>query len=102
LYALDHNIERMAEDHGNALIAGRLQENPNVVLDFASVQTNIIVFGLRPGGPDAATVVNRARERGVLLFGFGPRTIRAVTHLDVSREQCEQAAAILVEVIVGR
>jgi threonine aldolase len=103
LYALDHNIERLAEDHANArLIAGRLQSNPNVVLDPASVQTNIIVFGLRSGAPDAATVVTRARERGVLLFAFGPRTIRAVTHLDVSREQCENAAAILDEVAAGR
>jgi threonine aldolase len=103
LYALDHNIERLAEDHANArLIAGRLLANLNVVLDSTSVQTNIIVFGLRSGAPDAATVVNRARERGVLLFGFGPRTIRAVTHFDVSREQCEEAAAILDEVIAGR
>jgi threonine aldolase len=46
--------------------------------------------------------VRAARERGVLLFAFGPRTIRAVTHLDVSREQCAQAAAILDEVIAGR
>jgi threonine aldolase len=103
LYALDHNIERLTEDHANArLIVGRLQKNSNVVLDPESVQTNIIVFSLAPGGPDAAAVVARARERGVLLFAFGARTIRAVTHLDVSREECGQAAAILDEVIAGR
>ncbi len=103
LYALDHNIERLTEDHANArLIAGRLQKNSNVVLDPESVQTNIIVFSLAPGAPDAAVIVERARERGVLLFAFGARTIRAVTHLDVSREQCGQAAAILDEVIAGR
>lgn len=103
LYALDHNIDRLTQDHANArLIAGRLQKNSTVVLDPESVQTNIIVFSLAPGAPDAAAVVERARERGVLLFAFGARTIRAVTHLDVSREQCEQAAAILDEVIAGR
>ena len=37
----------------------------------------------------------RARERGVLLFAFGPRTLRAVTHLDVTREQCERAGEML-------
>jgi threonine aldolase len=44
-------------------------------------------------------VVSRARERGVLIFAFGPRTIRAVTHLDVSRQQCERAAEVLLEIL---
>jgi len=60
------------------------------------VQTNIVVFRLEAGAPDAATVMSRARERGVLVFAFGPRTIRAVTHLDVTRAQCEQAADALL------
>jgi threonine aldolase len=103
VYALDHNVERLVHDHANArLIADRLLQNPRVALDPASVQTNIIVFGLASGAPDAVAIVRVARERGVLLFAFGPRTIRAVTHLDVSREQCAQAAAILDEVIAGR
>ena len=98
LYALDHNVERLAEDHANArLIADGLAASPRIVIDPATVQTNIVVFHLAPGAADAATVVTRARERGVLVFAFGPRTIRAVTHLDVTREQCRQAARILVE-----
>ncbi|HVQ27676.1 MAG TPA: low specificity L-threonine aldolase, partial [Planctomycetota bacterium] len=63
-----------------------------------AVRTNILVFGLADGVPDAPTVVARAQERGVLLFAFGPRTIRLVTHLDVSRSQCERAAEVLLEV----
>ncbi len=63
------------------------------------MQTNIVVFRLRDGAPDAATVAERARERGVLLFAFGARTLRAVTHLDVSAAQCERAAQILAELI---
>jgi threonine aldolase len=59
------------------------------------VQTNIVVFKLGDGAPDAATMVSRAKEKGVLLFAFGPRTMRAVTHLDVTREQCEQAGDVL-------
>jgi threonine aldolase len=98
LYALDHNLTRLAGDHANARrIAQRLAESPRIDIDLASVETNIIVFNLTPEAPDAATVVARARERDLLIFAFGPRTIRAVTHLNVSAEQCERAADILVE-----
>jgi threonine aldolase len=100
LCALDHHMERLADDHANARRIGeRLVQSRRVRLDLATVQTNIIVFSLSPDAPDAATVVARARARGVLVFAFGARTIRAVTHLDVTREQCVRAAQILVEVI---
>lgn len=96
LYAIEHHRARLAEDHANARrIAQVLADNPRVDIDLATVQTNIIVFRLREGAPDAATVVGAAGERGVLLFPFGARTLRAVTHLDVSAAQCERAAAIL-------
>ena len=99
LYALDHNDDRLAEDHANARrIAERLAASPRIVLDLARVHTNIIVFRLAGGAPDAPTLVARARERGVLIFGIGPRVVRGVTHLDVSRKQCEEAAEILVEI----
>ncbi len=103
LYALDHNIERLAEDHANCRIIGeRLGKSAHVVLDLSSVQTNILVFGLAADALDANTLVARARERGVLISAFGPRTVRAVTHLDVSREHCGQVADILLEIIGGR
>ena len=50
-------------------------------------------------GPDAATVVTAARQRGVLVVAFGRRIVRAVTHLDVTREECQLAAETLLEVI---
>jgi threonine aldolase len=97
-YALDHNLERLALDHVNArLIAERLAASPSIELDLESVQTNIIVFGLSSSGPDATTLVTRAREAGVLVVALGPRSIRAVTHLDVSRDDCLRAADILVD-----
>jgi len=103
LYALDHNIERLAEDHANCRIIGeRLGKSAHVVLDLSSVQTNILVFGLAADALDANTLVARARERGVLISAFGPRTVRAVTHLDVSREHCGQVAKILLDIIDGR
>lgn len=102
LYALDHNLRRLAEDHANARkIAQRLAESPRIDIDLTSVETNIIVFNLSPEAPDAPTVVERARERNVLVIAFGPRTVRAVTHLNVSAEQCQQAADILVELAEG-
>jgi threonine aldolase len=57
------------------------------------------VFNLAPDAPDAATLVARAKDRGLLVFAFGPRTVRAVTHLDVSRDQCQRAAEIFLEIV---
>ena len=102
LYALDHNLGRLAEDHANArVIAERLTRSSRIMLDMATVRSNILVFGLAAGAPDAAAVVSRAKDRGVLILAFGPRTIRAVTHLDVSRQACERAANVLIEVVEG-
>src|SRR6185295_14392314 len=96
-YALDHHMGRLADDHANArLLADRLAASPAIVLDPAAVQTNIVVFSLAPEAPDAALVVAAAREAGVLVVAFGPRTIRAVTHLDVTRDQVAEAAERLV------
>jgi threonine aldolase len=103
LYALESNVARLAEDHANArLIAERLAQSSRVNLDMATVQTNILVFRVTDAAPDGATVVARARERGVLLSAFGPRMLRLVTHLDVSREQCATAAAVVAAAIDAR
>jgi threonine aldolase len=100
LYALDHNRARLNDDHANArLIAERLAGVAGIVLDLATVQTNIVIFRLGPDAPDAATVVARARERGVLVSAFAARTVRLVTHLNVDREQCEHAADVLAAVV---
>jgi threonine aldolase len=102
LYALDHNLERLADDHANArLIGERLTQSARILLDLNTVQTNILVFGLAVGAPDAPTVVAKAREQGVLVMAFGPRTIRAVTHLDLTRAQCERAASVLLAIAEG-
>jgi threonine aldolase len=103
LYAIEHHMARLAEDHSNAQrFAERLAASERILLDPTTVQTNIVVFSLSARAPDAGTVVAQARERGVLVFAFGPRTIRAVTHLDVSRAQCERAADVLVAAAEGR
>jgi threonine aldolase len=99
LYALDRHVDRLAEDHAHArLIAECLTACPGVDLDLTSVQTNIVIFNLTGDRADAAAFVDEARRRGVLVVAFGPRTVRAVTHLDVTRDECVRAGEILAEV----
>ncbi len=101
LHALDHHLPRLHEDHANArLFAERLAAASAVTLDLATVQTNIVVFHLPEALPiDAPTLSARARDLGVLVNAFGPRTVRAVTHLDVTRAQCERAADVLATLL---
>lgn len=104
-YALANHVARLADDHANAsLLADELLRGDDIDLDRATVQTNIVVFSLveRRGVPDANAFVERCRERGVLLNAFGPRTVRAVTHLDVSADDCRAAAKVMRAVADGR
>ncbi|MBM3986137.1 MAG: aminotransferase class I/II-fold pyridoxal phosphate-dependent enzyme [Planctomycetes bacterium] len=99
LFALEHNLGRLGEDHAHArIVAQALLASGRFRLDLESVQTNIVVFHVLPGRADAPAVAASARERGVLLFALGPTLLRLVTHLDVTRAQCERAAAVLAEV----
>ena len=100
IYAIDNNFQCLEQDHINAkIIAKRLSESDRVIIDIDSVKTNIIVFNLSEDAPEAAAVVFRANEKGVLIFAFGPKTIRVVTHLDVNQEMCKKAAGILIKII---
>jgi len=95
-HALDHHLPELGRDHDHArLIAEQLARAPGIELDLATVQTNIIVFSLAAGAPDAARVVATARGRGVLVNNLGTRRIRVLTHRDVSRAQCLEAAGVL-------
>jgi threonine aldolase len=101
LYALDHHMARLPEDHANArTLAERLCAAVPVQLDLATVQTNIVVFHLPDAMPlDAPTLSARAREQGVLVNAFASRTVRAVTHLDVTQAQCAHAADVLAKLL---
>jgi len=103
IFAIDENLARLAEDHANARrIAERLAASKRVLLDPRTVQTNILVFRLAERAPDASAVVARAAERGVLVFAFDARTIRAVTHLDVDAAGVERALDAARAVFTGR
>jgi threonine aldolase len=98
LYALDHNLARLPEDHENALLlAKELADAPGVEVDPGSVDSNIVMIGVKGG--DAPSCQERLAERGVLILAFGAAALRAVTHLDVSREDILEAAEVIREVV---
>jgi threonine aldolase len=90
LYALDHHVARLAEDHARAkrLAAG-------LGLDPESVPTNIVVLETS----DAAAVAAGAAAAGVLVSALGPRFLRLVTHLDVDDDAIERAIAVLAPLV---
>ena len=99
LYALDHHIERLAEDHANARrFADAIAELPAVRLDPATVETNIVIFDLL-GELDAEAAAAAFAERGIRFSGLGPRTLRAVTHLDVDAAGIDRAVAAARDVL---
>lgn len=98
-YALDHHVERLAEDHAHARrLAAALAQLPGVRIDPGTVETNIVLFDIDPRLGTAAEFVARSRERGVWMLALGPQRVRAVTHLDVSAEQIESAICTLREI----
>ncbi|YCH07660.1 threonine aldolase family protein [Arthrobacter sp. alpha11c] len=100
-YALRNNVDRLADDHGNArLLAELLAVNPHISIDPLTVQTNIVLFDLVGFPVTAAVLVDRLlQESGIRMGAFGPSTIRAVTHLDVDTEDVRLAADALRELL---
>jgi threonine aldolase len=99
LWALDHNVERLAEDHANARwLAERLAPVPRLLVD-AAPPSNIVMVDLGPGLPTARELSARLATRGVLCLPFAERRVRFVTHLDVDRAGCERAAEELTNAV---
>ena len=99
LIALEEGPGRLHEDHANArLLAEALANIEGVAIDLETVETNIVIFRLT-AGRSAAELVARLKARGVLAGAVGPDAIRLVTHRDVSREACIDAAEALTEEI---
>ncbi|MFW5798366.1 MAG: low-specificity L-threonine aldolase [Planctomycetota bacterium] len=97
LYALEHNVTRLAEDHAAAReFADRLAESDCLEVDLEAVQTNMVFFNV-PGR--AETAVGKLNEAGVRVLSTGPHRIRAVTHLDARCKQVREAADIVLKTI---
>ena len=99
IFALRNHVNRLAEDHANARrLAEGLARLPVVVLDPQSIETNIVIFELN-GALDASQAVAALLALGVRMGAMGPRTIRAVTHLDVSAQQIDRALELAATVL---
>jgi threonine aldolase len=101
IYALEHNVERLAEDHANAkILAEGLAGMPDIDVDPAKVETNIVIFEVNRDGLNAGQLSHATEERhGVRLCPLGGRRIRAVTHLDISRSDIDAALAAIRDVL---
>ncbi len=96
LYALDHNLGRLAEDHANAKrLADGLAGHPAV--QPLPPDTNIVMLDLTRHMADA--VIPKLAERGVLVTAFGPKRLRAITHLDVAAKDIERAIEVIAQVL---
>ncbi|HMF64913.1 MAG TPA: low-specificity L-threonine aldolase [Edaphobacter sp.] len=95
LIALNEMTKRLAEDHANArLLAEAVANASSAEIDLDAVETNIVIFKLRKEG-DAAGFCAALKQKDVLASAIGPHSVRFVTHYDVSREDCREAAEIV-------
>jgi len=100
LYALDHHVERLAEDHARAQrLAFAIAESVDDVVVPEHVETNIVVLDLAPTSWTAAALAAAAREDGVLISALGPTFARLVTHLDVDDDGLDHAASVLTHLL---
>jgi threonine aldolase len=100
IYAIDNNFNRLVEDHRNAqLLAERLKNLEGLKIDLESVQTNIVVIDIAETKKSVEQFLQDLKEKGVLLVPFGKNKIRAVTHLDIKRDQILEAIEKFKEIL---
>jgi len=98
LYALDHHRARLAVDHANArLLAQCLSDIPELEVDVATVQTNMVLVGVR--GRNAEPLARALEAAGVRTLAVGPHTLRMVTSLMVTAEDVQEASARIARVV---
>ncbi len=99
LYALDHHVERLAEDHAHArLLSHAFESTEGFALESGPVETNLVWVQVERSLGTAAEVAAYLRSHGILVSVLGPQVLRACTHLDVSREQVERAAGVIRQI----
>jgi threonine aldolase len=103
LYALDHHVQRLAEDHANAqVIARAIADVPGLRLTPPEVDTNLIWFEVDPALGTAASVAQTLKQHGVLVNSVGRNHLRACTHLDVSASQATRVAEVFAKALRRR
>ena len=99
LYALQHQMDRLADDHVNArLLAQAVSKCKSLRLSDQEPDTNIVIFHVDKEWGTAAQFSESLKKAGVLTLPFGPQSVRLVTHLDVSMQQIEQACEAIENV----
>ena len=94
IYALDHNIERLAEDHANAKALARgMAQIPGITVE--QPETNLVFFDTKGTGMTATAFAGKLRQRGVLLSTSDTYRARACLHLDVTAAQVEEALSVM-------
>ena len=100
LYALDHHVDRLADDHARARrLADAIAAVAPTTVAPEAVETNIVALDLREAGLDAAELVARARDQGVLVGALGPSVVRLVTHRDLDDALVERAGDVLADLL---
>lgn len=100
IYALDHHIPRLKEDHDHAKrLAALLEKIPSVSIDPARVETNIVIFEVTDPSRSPAELIAALKTRGVLIHAVGGRSFRAVTHLDITADDIGRAGRLLADVL---
>jgi len=100
LYAVEHNIERLKEDHEKAkYFAEKVSLLPKLSLDMETVQTNIIIINTEKSGKEPDEIIVALKSKGLLVSLGSYNSIRAVMHLDVSMEQVKKAVDIFNKVL---
>lgn len=96
LYAIKNHVERLAQDHVNArTLAHAIADMPGLRTDVDEVETNILYYAVDPALGTAAEFAQRLEHNGVRMLATGPQQIRAVTHLDVTANQIDQAISVM-------
>jgi threonine aldolase len=99
LYALDHNVSRLAEDHANAkVLAEALEQTDGFRVRAADIETNLVWFDVDPSLGTAKNVAQRFASREVLTGALGAQLMRVYTHLNVNRDDVEHVARLIPEV----
>lgn len=100
IYALEHHVARLTEDHSHAKkLARLLQQIPSVQIAPQHVETNIVIFDVTDQRRTPAEIVAALKEQGVLINAIGGLSYRAVTHLNVSSKQIDEAGAVFARVL---
>ncbi len=95
-YALDHHVERLAEDHVNATaLANGLAGIPGISIEPATIETNLVYFDVAATGRSADTFVGELQARGLRMSAMGASRVRAVTHLDIDAVAIARALSLL-------